>query len=774
MPLDERAPTMVFHAPFPVVNGATSASGIRPWKMLQAFRSLGYDVFQITGYASERKRRFAQLRRRFDAGWRPNFVYSEAATIPSSFTEPNHFPLVLTLDRKIFRFLHRYHVPSGVFYRDVYWAFKDYERRVGKPVAIAMRKLYLRELVTFNRYVDVLFLPSLQMGSYVPGIERMIQIALPPGSDTLPSFTAIDQSSAAPLRLLYVGAVGGEHYDISALLSAVRTLRDVELTICTRPEQWESASNEYEDLLCDSVSVVHESGNGLASLYQQADIACLMMKPQEYRSFAAPMKLYEYLGHGVPVLASSRTLAGEVINENGAGWVTNFDADKIADQLEHLKHSRGELTKASEAAQRAGERNSWNQRAQFVSDTLTGLGPKQGKTKRHVLVIPSWYPLGPDDPHGSFFREQAEALIRDGNEVGVLSLTASPVYQLGSGSEMPCSSGIENGVNVVRRHYTHYLPMQREANIWLARVQIERAWDEYVKTFGKPDVLHAHSLYPGAYIAAQISKAHGVPYVYTEHRSLEHLRTRTLIGKRNELNVVAGASSRIAVSRGHARHLAHRFGRQAGSWGVIYNLLPAPGQSDQTRFDASEQGSGSDEFTYGHLSFLGQGKRVDLLLEAFADVVRRDTGAKLVIGGDGLGRVKLEELAVTLGIERDIEFRGLVPRSDTPAFFAQLDAFVLPSDSETMGVALIEALAQGLPVIATRTWGGEDIAVGEDGILVDIGDKRQLADAMIEIRGWSRDAKTRLNRINRCIEKYGEETFVSRYAQIYQRAIEGK
>lgn len=768
------AKRMIFHAPFPVVNGATSASGIRPWKMLQAFRLLGYEVFTITGYSAERRTKFANLKKRMESGWRPDFVYSEAATIPSSFTEPKHFPLILNLDRRIFQFLHRWGVPSGVFYRDVYWAFEEYQKSVGRPVALAMRQLYAREIDTFNRYVDVLFLPSQKMADYIPHLKDIRTVALPPGCDAVSDLKKDRTKKLTTLRMLYVGAVGGEHYDISELLRAVRDVDGVELTICTRPDQWESASKEYEGLLGNSVRVVHESGEGLVPLYRSADVACLMMRPQEYRSFAAPMKLYEYLGNGVPILVSEGTLAADVVRENDAGWVVDFSERALRSVLTRLKEHPSEiLTKAQNAAA-AGSRSTWKTRADSVAEILSANETDTGVHPVHVLMIPSWYPSDVEDLNGSFFREQAQTLASNGLKVGVLSLEPIPIYTRGGRPRSGPRVSVENGVGVARSTFHQYLPMQRLANVLLAKAQIEDSWNAYVARFGRPDVLHAHSYYPGAVIASRLSKEHGVPYVYTEHRSLRHLPTRTAVGRRIETWIAQGAASLQAVSSGQARYMEARFRTGSNSWSTSPNLLPELKGPSTSRIRESPSSVQRETFTYGHLSVLDPVKRVDLLLKSFAEVLIVNPLARLVIGGDGPDRQALEEQTSELGIGGSVEFQGRIPRTEVLGFLRQLDAFVLPSDSETMGVVLVEALSQGIPVIATRTWGGEDIVTDSDGILIDIGNQRQLTKAMTAIQEWPTDSQSREDRARRCVERYGEESFVLRYAEIYRRAIGGE
>lgn len=772
---DSTVRRMVFHAPFPVEAGATSASGIRPWKMLQAFKEAGYQVFEITGYAAERRRRFSSLKRGMESGWTPDFVYSEAATIPSSFTEPRHVPLILNLERQIFRYFHERGVPSGVFYRDVYWAFEDYEKSVGKPVASVMRALYAREIRTFNRYVDVVFLPTEQMGDHVPGLEGPRLVALPPGSEVVPTTT---HPEPGRLRLLYIGAVGGHHYDISALLEAVDAAPGVELTICTRPDQWQSAVSEDPRLLGEHIRVVHESGPGLEPLYDAADVACLVMKPQEYRSFAAPMKLYEYLGHGKPVLVSQNTHAADVVEATGAGWVVPFDAADLVAQLEALALDPAAVAAKTKLAARAGRENTWRARAEFVDVTLTQSGhvPPDPRTTpgqdapgrmrpRHVLIVPSWYPKDADDLSGSFFREQAEAVRRSGPQVGVLALEMDPIYRPGHRRQEGFSIAVENGLNVLRGTVTPFVPLQRWINIRATKRRVLDAFDSYVKEFGTPDVLHAHSLYPGAFFASEISAKYGIPFVYTEHRTLNHLPARTLAAKAVERKVARAARSRLAVSHGHATHLSDRFGGL--TWEYAPNLLPGDFEASKGRADRPRP----DTYTFGHLSNLDPVKRVDTLIDAFADVWRNDNTVRLLIGGSGDQEAALREQVLRLGLGDAVTFLGNIPREEVATFYSDIDAFVLTSESETMGVVQIEALAAGVPVISTRTWGGSTVIGEGDGELIDIGDHQQLVDAMVAARTAADTEEERAGRAQRSVARFGEDAFLARYMQIYGDAI---
>ena len=185
---------IVYHAPFPLDREASSASGIRPVRMLDAFRELGYTVLDVTGSARERSRRLRALRDRLQGGERIEFLYSECATIPTMLTEPRHIPPHPFVDPALMGLMHRHGVPTSLFYRDIYWAFPDYRERVGAALATAMGCVYRYDLAWYSRYIDRLYLPSMRMGAHVPGFPEERMAPLPPGCEI------VDEAPLLPLR----------------------------------------------------------------------------------------------------------------------------------------------------------------------------------------------------------------------------------------------------------------------------------------------------------------------------------------------------------------------------------------------------------------------------------------------------------------------------------------------------------------------------------------------------------------------------------------------
>ena len=145
------------------------------------------------------------------------------------------------------------------------------------------------------------------------------------------------------------------------------------LTICTRPDQWEAAGDQYADLVeaaGDRIEVVHRSGEELTALYERADLCVLFVEPDPYREFASPVKLYEYLGRGKPVIASQGTLAAEVVGAAGAGWTLPYDATVLSGLLRRLLQHPQEVAEAAGRARQARQEHTWLSRARTVAQDM--------------------------------------------------------------------------------------------------------------------------------------------------------------------------------------------------------------------------------------------------------------------------------------------------------------------------------------------------------------------------------------------------------------------
>lgn len=380
----------------------------------------------------------------------------------------------------------------------------------------------------------------------------------------------------------------------------------------------------------------------------------------------------------------------------------------------------------------------------------------------HVLVIPSWYPASPEDVHGIFFRQQAQAMTGAGLQMGVLAPQMHPVYGpawrrgLSARRSRPRVSQ-EEGLNVVRVDLPAWLPKARWIDARVAFSQLERAFRVYVRRFGRPDVLHAHSLYPAGFLTHLLAAKYGLPWVLTEHRSLGHMPVRTALGRRAEQQVAASAAKRIGVSRGHADFIAQRLG---GQWDYVPNLLP-PELETVTVLDHSHK-----PLVVGHLSVLDPVKRPELVIESFA-AAQLGADAQLIIGGPLTDEIEasLRQCARQAGVEKQLELPGMV--KDVAGFNQQLDVFVLPSITESFGMVLIEALATGAALVATDTWGANTVIGDGDGVVVASADPAELGAAIRQVSTWPRDRAGRERRRESCLSRFALGAFAAKYKEIY-------
>jgi glycosyltransferase involved in cell wall biosynthesis len=363
---------MIYHAPYPLSRENTSASGIRPVRMLEAFRELGYQVLEVTGTSADRKRAIRTVKEFMREGT-VDFAYSECSTMATTMTDSHHLPLHPFLDAGFFRYLKRKNVPSGVFYRDVHWRFPEYARSINPLVARIARMLYRFDLVVYRRWVDRVYVPSLQMAPMIPHVRSSQFESLPPGC-------VVTSPSSQPdtgLTLFYVGGVSDFIYRIRDAISGVARTDGARLILCTRREQWEDQAPKLVDVINDSIEVVHASGAELERYYSRATICSLYLEPVNYLSFAAPVKLYEYIGHGRPVIASEGTLSGAFVAKHNIGWTIPYSSDALTELLTRLLENPDDVKSMTDRVREERHNHTWLARARQVADGLTNPGAER-------------------------------------------------------------------------------------------------------------------------------------------------------------------------------------------------------------------------------------------------------------------------------------------------------------------------------------------------------------------------------------------------------------
>lgn len=248
------------------------------------------------------------------------------------------------------------------------------------------------------------------------------------------------------------------------------------------------------------------------------------------------------------------------------------------------------------------------------------------------------------------------------------------------------------------------------------------AYKKIQADFGRPDILHAH--FGGMGITgAKIKKEYNIPLIITEHGSgmLPGIST-----DQNKLSILNQAYEKcdklIAVGTNLSEHI-----KALGVEGilVIPNIIPS------FFFESDMQIERRKKKQFISIGSLLPSKRFDLTISAFARVCEKVNDVTLVIVGTGPLNQNLKKMVHEKIIEDKVSFYGFIPNAKLPEVYKESICFVLPAEFETFGVVYAEALASGIPVIASKCGGPEDIVNNENGLIIPINDEDALVEAML-------------------------------------------
>ena len=255
-------------------------------------------------------------------------------------------------------------------------------------------------------------------------------------------------------------------------------------------------------------------------------------------------------------------------------------------------------------------------------------------------------------------------------------------------------------------------------------------------------IVHSHVVTALDLQAEAVLVHAGLPWVLTFHGSKSIGECERRGCRRVTAHARASSLAVTAVSEAVRREV------DAMALVPLGTVLVTPGGVDVTSFRGpqrspsllrAELGIPAGGVLFGAAGMLGPVKGHDILVAAAKLLVRRGADIYVAIAGEGDGRAQLEGLIARAGIGKRIHLLGLV--ADMKAFLCAVDAFVMPSRSEGLPLALLEALAAGLPCVASRVGGIPEVLAPGGGIMVEPGSPVALAEAMGHMLDSSRRRK---------------------------------
>lgn len=277
-------------------------------------------------------------------------------------------------------------------------------------------------------------------------------------------------------------------------------------------------------------------------------------------------------------------------------------------------------------------------------------------------------------------------------------------------------------------------------------------------------LMHAHHYTPFVYSALARVRRPAVKAVFTEHGRLSDAGPSP---RRRWANQAFRhlATSVFTVSNDVKQHLVDE-GFRPAQIEVIYNGIDVGDAPDAMMRAAVRQELGVDDaaMVIGTVARLDPVKDLDTLVRALA--LLRTKNVLLLIVGDGPRRAELARLATDLDVAPRVRFLG--HREDARRCLAGCDVYVNSSISEGVSLTILEAMAAGLPVIATRVGGTPEVIDHSCGLLVEARDPAALADGLDRL---FQDAAARRRLGDRArhvvVERFGLDAMVERYRQVY-------
>lgn len=343
-----------------------------------------------------------------------------------------------------------------------------------------------------------------------------------------------------------------------------------------------------------------------------------------------------------------------------------------------------------------------------------------------IFIISRGYPTKEEPQWGCFEKDQAIALKQLGHEIVFLSVDRRFNIKKITGRE---SYRYDETFHVY--NYRSLLPgsILRKISVKLYCAYYNRIllslFKKAVKAHGTPDVIFAHYLSNIA-ISYKLKDKYNIPIVGMEHWSVIN---RPVLPKfALSLGKIAypKVDKLLSVSESLSVSIEKHFNQKST---VVNNMV-----SDDFFIERNCHSSNKDScFHFISVGSLFPIKGFDLLIDAFYKSGLSKKNCKLTIIGGGQEQVKLQSQIERLSLQNDVFLVGRKTKKEIVSYLQNSNVFVLSSHSETFSVVCIEAMALGLPVIATACGGPEEFVTEEVGVLVKTSDVDAMALAMNEM-----------------------------------------
>lgn len=341
-----------------------------------------------------------------------------------------------------------------------------------------------------------------------------------------------------------------------------------------------------------------------------------------------------------------------------------------------------------------------------------------------VFVMPTSYPNEDNPVANIFVKEQVACIKQQGCETIVLNVQKQPTKKLFTKINMNITVDDDNVSTVYRIKQKTILEKKMPIlNQILFAKSMKKLFFKAVQQNGKPDIIYAH-FYKAAAVAISLGKKMGIPVVVMEH-SGEIMGKMGFSDKMILKYAVSNASKYICTTDKLKQNVMKQIG--IGSKITVIPNVVDSNFSFHPRNDKCQ-------FVYFALARLEYDKRIDLLIDAFCKVFRKEDKVQLRIGGIGSEFENITKKISELGRECQIIMLSQLSRERVQDEMINCDCFALASRHETFGLVWREAMCMGRPVITTNHGGFGDSDWTENyGKMIEVDNLNQLCESLLYI-----------------------------------------
>jgi glycosyltransferase involved in cell wall biosynthesis len=337
----------------------------------------------------------------------------------------------------------------------------------------------------------------------------------------------------------------------------------------------------------------------------------------------------------------------------------------------------------------------------------------------YICIVSRGFPSKSDPGNGIFELDQAEALSNEGHKVILLILDFRSIFK-----KRRFGFYIKDKNDKIPAFVVSFPLGNIEHSIFVffAKKITSIGAGILIKKYGIPDLFHSHFLNI-TNLALEIKKLYKVPLVATEHSSSLNADVISNSVFRIGANTYKDVDIIISVSNSMRNRLIYHF--DIDSY-VVPNIVCLNNFNSVLQLSRIKS---DNRFVFVSVGTLNYNKGFDLLLNAFKDSDFPNNVYLNIIGQGELSE-ELSELIVKLNLQAQVKLLGYKTRAEIYNYLSNSDVFVLASRGETFGVAYIEALLFGLPIIATNSGGPKDIVNSDNGLLVSVDDIYELKSSL--------------------------------------------